>query len=47
MIKADLAMSILVAMNVEWVEGLMQMRSLMAGLHIDLSGDIIMGCLVC
>jgi len=47
-IKADLGMSILVAMNGEWVEGLvMQMRSLTAGLPIDLARDIIMGCLVC
>ena len=48
MIKADLAMIILVAMNGEQVEGLvMQMKSLMAGLLIDLLGDIIMGFLVC
>lgn len=48
MIKADLAMIILVAMNGERVEGLvMQMRNLMAGLYIDLLGDIIMGFLVC
>lgn len=48
MIKADLVMIILVAMNGERVEGLvMQMRNLMAGLYIDLLGDIIMGFLVC
>lgn len=48
MIKADLVMIILVAMNGEQVEGLvLQMKSLMAGLLIDLLGDIIMGFLVC
>jgi len=46
--EADLAMIIMGAMNGEWVEELvMLMRSLMEGLHIDLLGDIIMGCLVC
>lgn len=43
----DLVMIILVAMNGERVEGLvMQMRNLMAGLYIDLLGDIIMGFLM-
>ena len=48
MSNVDLAMNILVAMNGEWVEELvMQMRSVMAGLHIDLLGHIKMGFLVC
>ncbi|RZC29843.1 hypothetical protein D0Y65_001445, partial [Glycine soja] len=42
-----LAMIILVVMNGERAEGLvMLMRSLMARLHTDLLGDIIMGFLV-
>lgn len=46
--KADLAMITLLAMNGEWVEGLVtQMRNLLAGLHIDLLGDIKMEFLVC
>lgn len=47
--KIDLAMITLVAMNWEWVEGVvvMQMRNLLAGLHIDLQVDIKMESLVC